>query len=202
MTLSFIYVTPQMFPTIAGIAIIAAVCYMLGLYSGAYMFPMIAPEPCPGLTPEEKKLIAELHEMIYAEYSANLFEKQCSDDIEAYLDSLDEESTIPYNGHSAHCPGVGIPSVAAVDVQKSGIYVTLETPTNPENTRWGPFTRCGYEYHITDFIEGAFWCYQGYILTEDEEEEPIICSWSASGRFTTEEEHPYDLIPVKEDNNA
>jgi hypothetical protein len=93
MTLSFIYVTPQMFPTIAGIAIIAAVCYMLGLYSGAYMFPMIAPEPCPGLTPEEKKLLAELHEMIYAEYSANLFEKQCSDDIEAYIkdkDVLDE----------------------------------------------------------------------------------------------------------------
>jgi hypothetical protein len=79
MTLSFIYVTPQMFPTIAGIAIIAAVTYMLGLYSGAYMFPMLAPEPCPGLTPEEKKLIAELHEMIYAEYSDNLFEQQCDE---------------------------------------------------------------------------------------------------------------------------
>jgi DNA replication initiation complex subunit (GINS family) len=66
---------------------------MLGLYSGAYMFPMIAPEPCPGLTPEEKKLIAELHEMIYAEYSDNLFKKPCNDDIDAYIndnDVLDE----------------------------------------------------------------------------------------------------------------
>ena len=53
------------------------------------MFPMIAPEPCPGLTPEEKKLLAELHEMIYAEHSANLFEQQCSDDIEAYINDKD-----------------------------------------------------------------------------------------------------------------
>ena len=76
-----------MFPTIAGIAIIAAVCYMLGLYSGAYMFPTIAPEPCPGLTPEEKKLIAELHEMIYAEYADNLYKKQDNEDIDAYEDN-------------------------------------------------------------------------------------------------------------------
>jgi hypothetical protein len=200
MTLSFIYVTPQMFPTIAGIAIIAAVCYMLGLYSGAYMFPMIAPEPCPGLTPEEKKLITELHEMIYAEYSANLFEKQCNDDLDAYLDSLDQQSIIPDNGHSAHCPGVGIPSVAGIDVQKSGIYWMSGTCMYTEKNNWAPRSRGGYEYRITDFVKGILFPYQGYILNDNKV--PIICSWSKSGYFMTEGEHPYDLIPVKEDNNA
>jgi len=197
MTLSFIYVSPQMFPTIAGIAIIAAVTYMLGLYSGAYMFPMIAPEPCPGLTPEEKKLIAELHEMIYAEYSANLFEKQCNDDIEAYLDSLDEESIIPDNGHSAHC-------VAGIDVQKSGIHWMSGTCMYPENTRWTirwePRTRGGFEYAITNFVEHTAYPYRGYVIVEGEQRKH---TWDPSGRIINDiYESKYDLIPVKEDHNA
>jgi hypothetical protein len=193
-----------MFPTIAGIAIIAAVTYMLGLYSGAYMFPMIAPEPCPGLTPEEKKLLAELHEMIYAEYSANLFEQQCSDDIEAYINFLDEESTIPDNGHSAHCPGVGIPSVAAIDVQKSGIYWMSGTCMYPENTRWSVSwesrTRGGFEYAITDFVKETNYPYRGYVLVNGEQRNH---TWDTSGRIINDiYESKYDLIPVKENNNA
>ncbi len=196
-----------MFPTIAGIAIIAAVCYMLGLYSGAYMFPMIAPEPCTGLTPEEKKLIAELHEMIYAEYSANLFEKQCSDDIDDfddYINSLDKETTIPDNGHSAHCPGVGIPSVAGIDVQKSDIYWMSGTCMYPENTRWSvnwePRTRGGFEYAITNFVENTAYPYRGYVFVWGEQRNH---TWNPSGRIIDDiYESKYDLIPVKEDNNA
>ncbi len=174
------------------------------------MFPSIAPEPCPGLTPEEKKLIAELHEMIYAEYSYNLFEKQCSDDIEAYMElirkrlgienyinSLDEESTIPDNGHSAHC-------VAAIDVQKSGIHWMSGTCMYPENTRWSvnwePRTRGGFEYAITNFVENIAYPYRGYVLVGGEQRNH---TWDPSGRVINDiYESKYDLIPVKEDNNA
>jgi hypothetical protein len=186
-----------MFPTIAGIAIIAAVTYILGLYSGAYMFPMIAPEPCPGLTPEEKKLIAELHEMIYAEYSDNLFKNQCNDDLDAYLDSLDEESTIPDNGHSAHC-------VAAIDVQKSDIHWMSGTCMYPENTRWSvnwePRTRGGFEYAITNFVENTAYPYRGYVFVWGERRNH---TWDPSGRIINDMyESKYDIIPVKEDNDA
>jgi hypothetical protein len=165
---------------------------------------MTAPEPCPGLTAEEKKLIAELHEMIYSEYSDNLFKKQCNDDIEAYINSLDKESTIPDNGHSAHCPGVGIPSVAGIDIQKSGIYIALETPTNSKNTRWSVswerLTRGGFEYAITNFVEDSAYPYRGYVLVEGDQRNH---TWDPSGRIINDiYESKYDLIPVKEDNNA
>jgi hypothetical protein len=86
MTLSLIYVTPQMFPTIAGIAVIAAVCYMIGIYTGAYAFPVES----HGLSPEDRKMLSELYRVALGEHAAREFDQQYNNhpDDEDCLDEL------------------------------------------------------------------------------------------------------------------
>ena len=83
MTLSLIYVTPQMFPTIAGIAVIAAVCFFIGIYTGAYAFPVESRE----LSPEDKKMLSELYRVALGEHAAREFDQQynnCLDELKSH----------------------------------------------------------------------------------------------------------------------
>ena len=81
-----------MFPTIAGIAVIAGVCYILGLYSGSYMFPMIASEPSTGLTPEEKKLLRDIY---YAVHGITLSDDELFEESKSIDEQFHEQFTPP-----------------------------------------------------------------------------------------------------------
>jgi hypothetical protein len=94
MYLAFIFVTPEMFPTIAGIAVIAGVSFFMGLYTGSYGFPV----PAPGLTADERKMLAQMYDWLRSEHSLHAFEKQINEDIDAYL--ADEFRTIDEQFHS------------------------------------------------------------------------------------------------------
>lgn len=86
MILSFINVTPQMFPTLAGIFVVAGVCYFLGIYSGAYWFPVVSTES--GLTPKEKQMLSELYHVVLGEHAAREFDQEYNNHPEEHL--LDE----------------------------------------------------------------------------------------------------------------
>jgi hypothetical protein len=68
------------------------------------------------------------------------------------------------------------------------------------SVNWQPRTRGGFEYAITNFVENTAYPYRGYVIVGEEQRNH---TWDPAGRIINDiYESKYDLIPVKENNNA